>query len=215
MTIGEHLSCPLCDKTAPTPYHQDRWRTYWRCKGCRLVFVPPGARPDPSLEKARYDLHQNDPRDPNYRRFLARVTDPLLTKISPGAVGLDFGSGPGPTLDKMLAEAGVTTYRYDPLYAADPDVWRRRYDFITATEVIEHLHAPQLELARLFSALGSHGVLAVMTQWVEARRRFVASRYIRDPTHVCFYSAATCRWIAHRWEVRLEIPESGVALFCK
>ena len=212
--FGEQApTCPLCDATDPTPYHQDRARAYWQCGACALVFVPPEARIDSVAEKARYDQHQNDPRDPRYRAFLARLADPLLARVPRGAVGLDFGSGPGPTLGLMLSEGGLRVHHYDVFYAPDPEVWNRRYDFITATEVVEHLHHPRAELARCFSVLAPGGVLAVMTKWVTGQPAFAASRYIRDPTHVCFFSPATCQWIARRWGTTVEFPALDVAFF--
>ena len=188
-------------------------RPYWRCSNCALVFVPPDARVDATAEHARYDQHQNDPADTRYRQFLARLAAPLIARVQRGAVGLDFGSGPGPALGPMLTEAGLRVHLYDVFYAPDPAVWSRRYDFITASEVVEHLHYPRAELNRLFSVLAPGGYLAMMTMWVGEHGAFTRSRYIRDPTHVCFYSAATCHWIAHRWGVRLELPDTNVALF--
>ena len=209
----EQLSCPLCGASGPTFYHRDRIRSYWRCRSCALVFVPPAALVDAVTEKARYDQHQNDPADPRYRQFLAHLTDPLIARVPRGAVGLDFGSGPGPALGGMLTEAGLRVHLYDVFYAPDPAVWHRRYDFITLSEVIEHLHHPRIELNRLFSVLAPGGYLATMTRWVDQDGSFTRSRYIRDPTHVCFYSATTCRWIAHQWRARLELPDTNVAIF--
>ena len=188
-------------------------RPYWRCRNCALVFVPPAVRVDATTEKARYDQHQNDPADPRYCRFLSRLADPLIATVPRGAVGLDFGSGPGPALGAMLTEAGLRVYLYDVFYAPDPAVWNRRYDFVSASEVIEHLYHPRAELNRLFSVLRPGGYLAVMTKLVGDHGAFTRSRYIRDPTHVCFYSAATCRWIARRWRATLELPATDVALF--
>ena len=168
---------------------------------------------DRAAERARYDQHRNAPDDPRYRRFLARLADPMIARLSRGAVGLDFGSGPGPTLDGMLADAGLRVHRYDPFYAPDPAVWSLRYDFITASEVVEHLRDPRGELDRLFSVLAPGGLLGVMTRWVGDRERFLRSRYIRDPTHVCFYDPETCRWIARGWRTALELPGPDVALF--
>ena len=205
--------CPLCAAGNAVAYHRDRRRPYWRCQTCALVFVPPAAWVDAAAEKARYDQHQNDPADPRYRRFLSRLADPLIARVPAGSVGLDFGSGPGPALGPMLAEAGLHVHAYDPFYAPDPTVWRRRYDFITASEVIEHLRNPRSELDRLFTALAPGGCLAVMTRWVGDHGAFINSRYIRDPTHICFYSARTCRWIARRWGASLELPRPDVALF--
>jgi hypothetical protein len=212
--VGEPAPvCPLCDGAGATRYHEDRTRAYWRCRRCALVFVPPESRVDAAAEKARYDQHQNDPSDARYRAFLARLADPLLKLVPPGAVGLDFGSGPGPTLGPMLREAGLRVFLYDVFYAPDPDVWTRRYDFITATEVAEHLHHPRTDLDRCYAALTPGGVLGVMTKWVTEQPAFAASRYIRDPTHVCFFSRDTCQWIAHRWGSTVEFPAVDIAFF--
>lgn len=205
--------CPLCAASGAAPYHRDRARAYWRCGRCALVFVLPADRPDKVAEKARYDQHQNDPADPRYREFLSRLAAPLLERLDRGARGLDFGCGPGPALAEILREAGMDVALYDVFYAPDTSVWNRRYDFITASEVIEHLHDPARELDRLFGALEPGGWLALMTKWVTSRAAFAASRYIRDLTHVGFYSAATFEWIADRWTAELHLPADDVALF--
>jgi len=205
--------CRLCDERRSVPRIIGTGRTYWQCRSCALISVPPTAWVDAATEKARYEQHQNDPTDARYRQFLSRLADPVISRVRPGAIGLDFGSGPEPALGQMLTEAGLRVHLYDLFYARDPAVWNRRYDFITASEVIEHLHEPRAELDRLFSVLVPGGRLAVMTRWVGDRDTFIHSRYIRDPTHVSFYSEETCRWIADRWQATLEVPRTDVALF--
>ncbi len=205
--------CPLCGADRAPFYHRDRQRTYWRCRRCALIFVSPDAWISAEAERARYDAHRNHPGDPGYRRFLARLAEPVLARVPHDAVGLDFGSGPGPTLSGMLEAHGLRMSLYDPLYAADPTVWEHRYDVITASEVVEHLRDPRGELDRLFKTLAPRGLLAVMTQWAEPREWFVGSRYIRDPTHVCFFCPETCRWIAAHWDADLEMPAPNIALF--
>jgi 2-polyprenyl-3-methyl-5-hydroxy-6-metoxy-1,4-benzoquinol methylase len=68
----------------------------------------------------------------------------------------------------MLAEAGFEMSLYDPQFAPDRSVLTREGDFITATEVLEHLHRPAAELERLWSLLRPGGWLAVMTRRVPA-----------------------------------------------
>jgi hypothetical protein len=209
------LLCPLCITGDVVFYHQDRLRTYWQCTCCALVFVPPAAHLDAASEKARYDLHQNDPADSRYRHFLARLATPLLERLPKGARGLDFGCGPGPALAQMLTEAGMIVRLYDVFYAPDATVWEERYDFITTTEVAEHLYAPAQEFDRLFATLKPGGWLGVMTKRVSDRAAFGNWHYISEPTHVCFYSEATFQWMANCWKATLWLPAADVALLQK
>lgn len=179
------------------------------------MFVPPEYFLDPAAERAHYDLHENDPSDAGYRRFLSRLSDPLVARLPAASTGLDFGSGPGPTLSVMLAEAGHRVEIYDPIYAPDTTVLDRQYDFITASEVVEHLHDPAAELQRLWDCLRPGGVLGLMTKLVIDPQAFASWHYIQDPTHVCFYSTETWSWLAARWSARLEQVAADVVLLAK
>ncbi len=209
------LNCPLCDSAGAVPYCSDRRRPYLQCGECRLVFVPPGYRLDRAAEKAEYDLHRNEVDDPGYRSFLSRLATPMLERLAPGARGLDFGCGPGPALAHMLREAGMEVALYDSFYRPDEAVLADRYDFICATEVVEHLHHPGRELARLWSLLHSGGCLGVMTKLVRDRDAFAGWHYKNDPTHVCFFSADTWRWWARDRGAALEIIGADVILLEK
>ncbi|WP_275097996.1 class I SAM-dependent methyltransferase [Sedimenticola hydrogenitrophicus] len=192
------MPCPLCRHGHTVFYHQDERRPYRQCGRCRLVFVPPAYRLSPTVEKAHYDLHDNDPGDPGYRRFLSRLFEPMRERVAPPARGLDFGSGPGPTLSLMFAEAGYDMAIYDPFYAPDGRVLQRTYDFITASEVAEHLYAPGEVLTRLWNLLRPGGWLGLMTKLVSDQGAFANWHYKLDPTHVCFFSLETFAWWAGR-----------------
>ena len=150
--------------------------------------------------------------DPGDRRFLGRLAGPLAERLPPPAAGLDFGCGPGPALAAMLAERGYSVAVYDPFYAPDEAVLVPGYDFITATEVVEHLSRPGRELHRLAGLLRPGGWLAIMTKLVLDRERFAAWHYIRDPTHIGFFSRATFAWWAEREGLIPEFPADDVIL---
>lgn len=207
--------CPLCAAGGTALFHRDRRRQYRSCSTCCLVFVPPRYFLSFDAEKACYDQHQNNPDDPHYRRFLARLAEPMMGKLPPAARGLDFGSGPGPTLSLMFAEAGFPTVIYDPYYAPQPSVWTSDYDFVTATEVVEHLHRPRLELQRLWNVLKPGGWLGIMTKRVWNRPAFAAWHYKNDPTHVVFFSERTFVWLAQQWSAELEFVGADVVLLRK
>ncbi|MDZ7749263.1 MAG: methyltransferase domain-containing protein [Halofilum sp. (in: g-proteobacteria)] len=205
--------CPLCG--GPTePFHSDRRRDYHRCPGCGLIHVPRSQQLDATGEKAEYDLHRNDPDDPGYRRFLERAAAAVRARVTPPAHGLDFGCGPGPTLSLMLEDAGYSVALYDKYYAAHPGALQQRYDFITATEVFEHLGNPAAVLRRLLGCLHPGGWLVVMTKRARGdRAAFADWHYIHDPTHVAFFSDATFEWIAAKHGLRLEfVCDDVVAL---
>lgn len=182
---------------------------------CQLVFVPPAYHVSRAAEKAEYDLHQNSPDDPGYRRFLSRVFNPMQARLRPGSHGLDFGSGPGPTLSVMFAEAGHTVTLYDPFYAPHPSALEQHYDFISASEVVEHLHRPREELDRLWACLNPGGILGIMTKLVLDLESFARWHYRTDPTHVSFYSRPTFEWLASHWQADLAFIDSDVMLLSK
>lgn len=207
--------CPLCGSNEPTLYFEDKNRVYLSCPDCCLVFVPGEYHLTPEAEKNEYDLHTNDPADPGYRRFLSRLAHPLLERLGPGQKGLDFGSGPGPVLHQLLKDHGHVMDVYDPFYASDTDVFSNTYDFITATEVVEHLHRPGRVFDRLFGLLRCGGWLGIMTKLVLDKASFSHWHYIRDLTHVGFYSRATFAHIARQYHTSLSFVGDDVILLQK
>src|SRR6056297_3232426 len=99
------MTCPLC-RGGVEPFAEAYGRAYHRCGTCGLVFLDPALRLESADEQARYETHQNDPDDPRYRTFLQRLAGPLTERVASGSHGLDYGSGPGPTLSVMLEERG-------------------------------------------------------------------------------------------------------------
>lgn len=207
--------CPLCGREGSEGFFEDRHRSYCRCAHCALVFVPETYWLDPDEERATYDLHRNDVRDPGYRRFLSRLSIPLSQRLAPGRYGLDFGCGPGPALALLLEEQGHRVNLYDPYYFDDPAALDDCYDFICATEVVEHLRDPAGEFSRLFRMLKPGGRLAIMTKLVIDRQAFSRWHYIRDLTHICFYSRETFKYLAQRFKAGLEFVASDVVFLQK
>ena len=210
------LLCPLCgERKGIDFFHIDRHRDYYRCRQCQLISVPPSQLLSPAAEKAEYDKHQNSPADAGYRKFLSRLFVPLESRLRAGSHGLDFGSGPGPTLSIMFEEAGHQVSLFDPFYAPDKQPFTTQYDFITATEVVEHLHNPAADLARLWSILKPGGWLGIMTKLVLDEAAFSRWHYKNDPTHVCFFSTETMAWLAGHWQADLQQIGNDVFLFTK
>ena len=208
------MLCPLCDSPDSADYFQDA-RRFLQCAVCRLVFVDEADWISRESERTHYDLHENSPEDQRYRQFLGRLCDPLAAKLSPASSGLDFGCGPGPTLSVMLQEQGHRIELYDSFYFPDSVVFETTYDFITASEVVEHLHRPRWELQRLWDCVMPAGQLGIMTKRVLNQERFATWHYKNDPTHVCFFSEAAFEWLASEWQAVIEFRGADVVIFTK
>lgn len=214
--------CPLCFATGRPFFHDTSPRNrggqgvaYHRCPTCQLVYMLPHQFLSAAAEKEVYGFHENSPDDPAYRRFLGRLYTPMIERLSPQSSGFDFGSGPGPTLSVMFAEAGHTMAIYDPFFAPDKRPFRHQYDFVTATEVVEHLHQPRQELDRLWNCLKPGGLFGIMTKRVRDQQAFASWHYKNDPTHVCFFALDTFQWLADHWQAHLEILGKDTVLFTK
>lgn len=208
-------NCPLCSQTPTALFFEDAKRHYWQCPVCALVFVEQAEHLSHEEEKAFYGFHENNPEDQGYRRFLDRMALPMQQRIPQGAKGLDFGSGPGPTLSLMLQERGYEMSIYDPYFAHQPEVLTQSYDFITSTEVFEHLSAPNLVIAQLLSLLKPNGYLGVMTKRLVAPEQFARWHYKNDPTHISFYADQSFEWMAQTYDLRLEVIDQDVVILQK
>ncbi len=206
--------CTLCHEAA-TKFIRDRQRSYFKCIECGLIFADPRNKIDETSEKEIYDLHQNDPKDDGYRRFLSLLTEPLLERVSADAEGLDFGCGPGPTLHLMLEDAGLHMALYDIFYFPDKAPLQKRYEVVTCTEVVEHFNEPAASWATLISLLKEEAWLAIMTSLFtrETPEAFLAWQYKNDPTHVSFYTPRTMQWLGERFGLTCEIVSQRVIFF--
>lgn len=210
------MHCPLCEQPSASGFTQDARRAYFRCDECALIFADPAARLTRREEKAVYDHHRNDPSDPDYRRFLNRLAQPLKQRLGQKKLrGLDFGSGPGPTLSVMLEEAGHVMSVYDPFYAPDASILGRQYDFVTCTEAIEHFNTPAREWRLLLDLVKPGGRLGIMTRLVTRAEHFPDWHYKNDPTHVSFFSRHTFRYLAKRDGLECEAIGDDVILLMK
>ena len=211
----ESVVCPLCRAYGVHEFAADKRRHYLHCLLCGLVFVPPAQFLSAEEEKQRYDMHRNSPDDAGYRGFLGRLFTPLQQRLAPGCSGLDFGSGPAPTLSRMFEEAGHSVTLFDLHYENVPAALDKQYDFITSSEVVEHLREPRKELDRLWDCLKTGGWLGIMTKFAADRAAFPRWYYKDDLTHICFFSSAVFTWQAAKWSAELIIPEDDVVLLRK
>lgn len=191
-------TCPLCASTGPyTPLVGPKSRGYLLCQNCQLIFMAREFLPDPATEEARYQAHQNGPQDAGYVRFLNQAIIPALPYLNSNLCGLDFGCGPTPTLSGLLKAHGLLCDNYDPYFF--PDLPGNQFDYIFATEVVEHFYNPGRELRQLSALLKQGGILTIMTEAWTSVEGFAEWHYAKDITHVCFYHASTIEYICSHY----------------
>ena len=208
--MSRSITCPLCGASEAILYYRDSNRDYYQCKNCELVFVPSSFWLSFEQEKSVYDLHENDIHDVRYHKFLSRLTNPLLEKLQPNSKGLDFGCGPGPALQWVIQQSAHKVSLYDLHYFPDQDVLDDEYNFVCATEVVEHLQSPRESFLQIKRCLKPDGIFAVMTQMVINAQRFANWRYIQDPTHICFFNLKSLSYVADLMNKKLEQVDRDV-----
>jgi hypothetical protein len=205
------MVCPLCTNTKTVFHATGSYNPSYCCDICSLVFRKPSLTA--KEEASRYKLHENNPEDPQYQDFLNRLFLPLNQRLEASGRGLDFGSGPGPAMQRLAEEAGHKMQNYDPFFAPEKCLLDNQYDFVTCTEVVEHFCNPQIEFKLFNQLLKPQAWLGIMTETLIDGADFDQWWYQRDPTHVCFYHERTFEWIGKAFGWRLEKVSKNVFLF--
>lgn len=189
------MECRLCksERTQRLEVSNDP-RYYFLCENCALIFTDHHFHLDPEQERMRYLEHNNGLHQQGYVQFLEKIIKPSLQYITPQMQGLDYGCGPEPTLSKLLARQGIQCYDYDPLFGFDHP--KKNYDFVFATECLEHFYNPLEEWLKLSSLIKVEGILSIMTEQWESLDNFQNWYYKRDRTHVCFYHYRTFAYVS-------------------
>lgn len=211
--------CPLCKSIDTYLFHKgnkrEKYRFYFHCNNCDLVFVDKWQQLNFSDELDRYKEHNNDPNDIGYRRFLSLLIKELVPYLNKNMIGLDYGCGPGPALAKIMKNKGYTMKVYDPYFYRRNRVLYRKYDFITSSEVIEHFNDPFEEFVKLNKLLKKDGYLGIMTNLHNGKEKFNRWHYKNDLTHITFYSKKTMEWIGDKFNYRIYFPNKNIIIFKK
>jgi hypothetical protein len=206
------MLCPLCHSSLSVKIqHLQVASEIYHCQSCDLILKAPQSHLDWAAQKERYDLHDNSIESPGYIDFFEQLLKPLRPHLSGLQRALDWGSGPGekPVFAELLRREGLAVELYDPIY--HPVAPSSEYDLITSTEVIEHFHEPRVAFGEIFSHLRAGGVFAGLTQFHQGPEKFSSWWYVKDVTHVVFYSEKTLQWIAREWN--LEVLSLGNPVF--
>lgn len=185
------MDCLLCFTTDNDRIHAQ----FFQCKTCRAIYKDKIYWLNSDAEKERYLLHENNPLDPNYRRFVSLITDAVLSQFKPHHLGLDFGAGTGPVIAQVLQEHGYQVKLYDPFFYPFDAHLNIQYDYIMSCEVVEHFNNPAKEFKRLYQCLKEGAKLFIMTERFSNKQIFDTWYYKNDPTHVFIYQDETFEWI--------------------
>lgn len=207
------MKCRLCNSTDVKNFEALKEKEYYICTNCKLVFLSSASFLTLSEQKERYDFHENNSSDKGYIKFLNKLIIPLTKTLNTGASGLDFGCGPGPTVKEILKKSNIHMENYDPIYFPNKDLLSNSYDFITCTEVVEHLHTPRedfLQLKRLIKKDNSK--IGIMTEFYSSEIDFKTWWYKNDETHVNFFQEETFLWLGKWLNMRVDIPQTNIVI---
>ncbi|HQV36693.1 MAG TPA: class I SAM-dependent methyltransferase [Flavobacterium sp.] len=188
------MKCPLCNHPSNHFYSQ-KSREFYFCTKCFSVFLDDKNYISETEERKHYEMHNNDVNDIRYQSFVSPIVDSILNDFKKTDKGLDFGSGTGPVITKMLRDNDYDIQEYDPFFADNSETLKQKYDYIACCEVIEHFHHPKKEFELLFNLLKPGGKLYCKTDLFTEVKNFDSWGYKNDPTHVFFYHQKSILWI--------------------
>lgn len=211
------MICGLCESEKNSLFYRDEPRgwDYYLCQDCDLIFRDPETYLSHDDEKQRYASHNNSMENKGYVEFLKPCVETLKPYLQAGQVGLDFGSGPGPIIDKLFAKENIIVKNYDPYFDYHPHLLDEKYDFVTCTETFEHFTVPFKEMAAMTAALKPKAYLLLMTEMHQDLEHFKNWGYRMDPTHICFLSSKSLDWLADHWGYDVLSAEGRIFLLQK
>jgi len=199
------IKCKVCGSDTISYIHPKFHTLYHECQECEFIFKDEKHYISKKEELKKYDEHHNSLDNIGYVNYLTDFIETAVVPFIKKGEALDFGSGPSPVLAHILKN----NYKFDVdifdlYYAIDKVYVNKSYDLITSTEVIEHLNNP-LETFELFNKhLKPNGILSIMTLFHPKNRDlFFDWHYIRDDTHVSFFTTKTLRVIAKMYDFKL------------
>ena len=207
--------CTVCKNNKIEFFLNVEGLDYWQCTLCKATMLDPIKFISSNKEKKHYLKHNNEINDARYRTFLSNLIEPLKDKISINDMGLDYGCGYAPALADILKKDGFNVELYDPFFFKNENIFCRKFNFITCSEVVEHFFKPYEEFNKIDSLLAKNSWLAIMTSFMTEDYLFENWHYRRDPTHVVFYKKITFKIIANQRNWKINFPSKNIVLFNK
>ncbi|WP_422486057.1 class I SAM-dependent methyltransferase [Gudongella sp. DL1XJH-153] len=197
--------CKICGHETEEFNHEKFHMIFHQCNNCEFIWKDSSVHVSREDEFKVYENHNNSILDERYVNYFKDFINASIVPFAgEGREGLDFGSGPEPVLSMIMErDYGYEMDIYDKFYSTKKIYIGKNYDLITSTEVVEHMDDP-LEYFRLFrKLLRDDGIIAIMTLFHPVEReKFADWFYIRDQSHISFFTPRTMEVIAR--EVGLE-----------
>lgn len=203
------MNCPLCHSLLTNRKNAQ----FYDCSTCFALVKDTCFYLSPEEEKKHYEKHNNDVNDSGYQKFVAPVTQFVLQNQKASDKGLDFGSGTGPVVSKILTDNQFSITQYDLYFEAIEERLQTKYDYIVCSEVWEHFQQPDKELIQLRKMLHENGRLIVMTLLYSDEINFETWHYRLDLTHVFIYRKETMEFIAEKFNLELEFISERLIVF--
>jgi 2-polyprenyl-3-methyl-5-hydroxy-6-metoxy-1,4-benzoquinol methylase len=207
-------NCPLCNSTA-TLFCEKPKHLFYKCDTCDGIFRPKDTFLTAEEEKAHYEKHNNDVFDERYQNFVSPIVNAVLQDFTSEAKGLDFGSGTGPVIAKMLKDKGYQVQNFDLFFANEVSLLNQKYDYVSCCEVMEHFHQPYKEFELLKSLLLPKGKLYCKTEVFNNQKPFENWYYKDDFTHVFIYQHKTLEWIKTKFHFSNLVIKEKLIVFEK
>jgi len=210
--IDSNTLCRLC-KTEGKLFREIGRKTYFRCPNCKSIFLNPKNYITKIEEENRYREHNNNVSDPGYQAFVTPIVNAVVNSYDSNKIGLDYGSGTGPVISKLLSDKGYKINLFDPFFANDPSTLTIKYNFIVCCEVMEHFHWPYEEFSKLYALLLPGGTIFMKTNIYNEDINFDTWYYKNDSTHVFFYHKESLLWIKNHFKFSEIIIEENYFKF--
>ncbi len=194
----KNKSCIICGHETTSFKHPRFDIVFHECDFCEFIFKDEKNHITHDEELMVYDLHQNSIENIGYVNYLNNFIDTAVTPFIQMGKVLDFGSGPNPVLKQLLSKSfsfdvDIYDFFYSPLKVYE----NQKYDLITSTEVVEHFQDPLSYFKLFYELLSPNGILSIMTLFhPKTHQEIFDWFYIRDKSHVSFFTIKTMQYIA-------------------
>ncbi|MCK9490936.1 MAG: class I SAM-dependent methyltransferase [Sulfurimonas sp.] len=195
--------CKICSSNTTLIKNHKTGKDYYRCNECDYIFLDEQFYIDEAHERLHYDKHDNNFSCHGYVEMFETLIDEFVP-LKEIEDALDFGCGEGEVLPILLEKNRVKCDRYDLFYFPQKVYKEKNYDLIVSTEVVEHLENPLEVLQELSSHLREDAYLLLMTRiHPQNDEEFLEWFYIRDVTHIGFFSLKTFEYLGKKLSLEI------------